>query len=114
MKKVATLMMVLFLLVGCGSGVKSKLENVSDKVYTHAVEVVEMVDEYLEDKVKWEDVSDKILNPEIVYETAEEKAVEKVMLKVWDGIFIYYGNKDETLKSRNELAEMLKIDTEEK
>ena len=114
MKKITTLLMVLFLLVGCSSGVKSKLENVSDKVYAHAVEVVEIVDEYLEDKVKWEEVSDKILNPEIVYDTYEEKAVEKVMLKVWEGIFIYDGNKDELRKTRNDLAEVLKIEAKKK
>ena len=110
MKKITTLLMVLFLLVGCSSGEKSKLENVSDKVYAHAVEVVEIVEEYLEEKVTWEDVTEKILGVEIECVTTEEKAIEKAMLEVWDGMFIYHDDKDSFIEIRNNLAKLLNLE----
>ena len=110
MKRIFTMMLVSFLLIGCDSGVENKVDTISDKVYSHAVEVVEIVDEYLSDIVSWNEVNEKVLNAEIKYETEKEKEIEKAILKVWEDTFVYFENKEEVINARNDLALLIDID----
>ena len=115
MKRVVMMILVIIIsvLVGCGREVNNRPENVREEVYRHGVNVVEVVDEYLNDEASWEEVSAKMFNGEVEYESVEEKEIEKAIQNTWEGMFLNYGDSDELLVMRNSLAELLNVEERE-
>jgi len=116
MKKIFMGLMTVLLvigLVGCGNSKSKKPENVSDEVYNHGVAVVEVMDKYLDDKVDWEEVGIVIFGSEVVYVTAEERAIENGINVVWEAVIRFYDNKEKTIEFRNMLGDLLNLEARE-
>ena len=111
MKKTVLVFITALLFVGLvGCGGKSKPKNVSEEVYNRGVEVIEIVDKYLDDEVSLEEVGKVLALDNVEFVTNEEIAIRDAIVNIWEYVLRNYETKENILEWRNGLAELLKLE----